>query len=84
METNSIQCAQNDERGERRMTRLVRADRKAMVTQIATLYSRGEQKSILTCQTLSISVIEIFNIQNDAFGFIREIREVHFGNVVVL
>lgn len=34
------------ERGDRRMARLVRADKKAMVTQITTLYNRGAQKTI--------------------------------------
>jgi len=35
-----------DERHQRRMDRLVGADRKSMVTQITTLYNCGEQKSI--------------------------------------
>ncbi|KAG8571489.1 hypothetical protein GDO81_011667 [Engystomops pustulosus] len=35
-----------DARGQRRMGRLVRADRKATVTQIATRYNQGRQKSI--------------------------------------
>ena len=35
-----------DARGQRRMARLVRADRKATVTQITTRYNRGMQKSI--------------------------------------
>ena len=35
-----------DARGQRRMARLVRADRKATVTQITTRYNQGRQKSI--------------------------------------
>ena len=44
-----------DVRGQRRMARLVQADRKAAVTQITTRYNRGMQKSIYertTRQTL--------------------------------
>ncbi|GAA6099975.1 uncharacterized protein LOC103908774, partial [Tachysurus ichikawai] len=37
--------------GQRRMARLVRADRKATVTQITTNYNRGMQKSISECTT---------------------------------
>ena len=40
-----------DARGQRRMARLVRADRKATVTQITTRYNRGMQKSISECTT---------------------------------
>ena len=36
----------NSEKGQRRMFRLVGADRKATVTQITTFYNCGEQKSI--------------------------------------
>ena len=35
-----------DERGQQSMARVVRADRKATVTQITTLYNCGEQKSM--------------------------------------
>uniref|UniRef100_A0A0E9WH30 Transposase Tc1-like domain-containing protein n=1 Tax=Anguilla anguilla TaxID=7936 RepID=A0A0E9WH30_ANGAN len=44
-----------DGRGQRRRARLVRADRKATITQITTRYNRGIQKSIserTTCRTL--------------------------------
>ncbi len=44
-----------DLRGQRRMCRLVREDRKATVTQIATRYNQGVQNTIsegTTCQTL--------------------------------
>ena len=40
-----------DERGQWRMARLVQADRKAMVTQITSLYKCGEKKSISECTT---------------------------------
>lgn len=38
-----------DERGRRRMARPGGVDRKATVTQMTTLYNRGEQKSNTTC-----------------------------------
>ena len=41
-----------DARGQRRMARLVRADRKATVTQITTRFNRGMQRSISEHTTL--------------------------------
>lgn len=41
-------CRQNhlmDKRGQKRMARLIQPDRKTVVTQITSLYNRGEQKS---------------------------------------
>ncbi len=40
-----------DVRGQRRMGRLVRDDRKATVTQITTLYNQGMQNIISECTT---------------------------------
>ena len=43
-----------DARGQRRMARLVRADRRATVTQITTRYNQGGQKASLNAQYVEL------------------------------
>ncbi len=45
-----------DVRGQRRMGRLVRVDRKATVTQITTRYNQGMQNAISECTTVKTGI----------------------------
>ena len=53
-----------DEGGQRRMVRLVWADRKVMLTQIVTLYNCGEQRSIRMNNNLEPRQVPLLSARN--------------------